>query len=83
MYCRKQILSDDKMYVYEAFSQTTQLSDVYNCLMMDVKHCQEDDVNALVFLLPHVYKEVIQLCRFFFIVTDIVLKMCILKGFDW
>ena len=46
------------MYVYEHFAQNTRLEDVYNCLMMDMKQCQEDDVNVLVFLLPHIYKEV-------------------------
>ena len=46
------------MYVYEHFAQNTRLEEVYNCLMMDMKQCQEDDVNALVFLLPHLYKEV-------------------------
>lgn len=46
------------MDIYESFAQTTQLGDTYNCLMMDVKHCQEDDVNMLVFLVPHIFKKV-------------------------
>uniref|UniRef100_H2ZMT6 SOSS complex subunit A homolog n=1 Tax=Ciona savignyi TaxID=51511 RepID=H2ZMT6_CIOSA len=59
---KKQTYNEDNMFVYESFAQNTQLGDVYNCLMMDLKHCQEDDVTMLVFLVPHVFKQFPEHC---------------------
>ncbi|CAK8680429.1 unnamed protein product [Clavelina lepadiformis] len=59
---KKQTVSEDNLHVYESFAQTTQLGDMYNCLMMDMKSCQEDDINVLVFLVPHVYKDFAEHC---------------------
>nr|XP_009861046.1 integrator complex subunit 3-like isoform X2 [Ciona intestinalis] len=59
---KNQTLNEDNMFIYESFAQNTQLGDVYNCLMMDLKHCQEDNSTMLVFLVPHVYKEFPEHC---------------------
>jgi len=54
--------NDDTVFVYDNFAQSTQLSDTYNCLMMDLKHCQEDEDTMLIFLTPHVFKEFPEHC---------------------
>nr|CAB3256443.1 integrator complex subunit 3-like [Phallusia mammillata] len=59
---KKQLFSEDNMQIYESFAQTTQLGDTYNCLMMDIKHCQEDDATMLVLLVPHIFKEFPEHC---------------------
>nr|XP_039258318.1 integrator complex subunit 3-like [Styela clava] len=55
-------LKESNWMVYESFAQSTQLAETYNCLMMDMKHCQDDDVNMLIYLVPHVYKHFPEHC---------------------
>jgi len=52
----------ESVNLYKSFARKTQLSDLYNCLMMDLKTCQEADVNMLVYLTPYVFKTFPDLC---------------------
>lgn len=46
-----------KMNLYELFVQVIQLGDLYICLMMDMKVCQEDDVWFLCYFMFFIYIE--------------------------
>lgn len=59
---RKQTMKENNWFVYESFAQSTQMEEAYNCLMMDMKHCQDDDINMLIFLVPHIYKNFSEHC---------------------
>lgn len=59
---RKVCLNEDNWSVYESFSQCTQLADMYNCLMMDMKHCQDYDEEMLIFLVPFIYQKFPEHC---------------------
>uniref|UniRef100_UPI00358E850B integrator complex subunit 3 isoform X1 n=2 Tax=Myxine glutinosa TaxID=7769 RepID=UPI00358E850B len=54
-YLQASKVAEEKAILYESFAQATQLGDVYTCLMLDMKACQEDDVRLLCYLLPSVY----------------------------
>ncbi|XP_075922994.1 integrator complex subunit 3 isoform X3 [Petromyzon marinus] len=47
--------AEGKTAVYESFAQSTQLGDIFTCLMLDMKACQEDDVRLLCYLVPPIY----------------------------
>lgn len=55
-------MKENRWMVYESFAQSTQLAEPYSCLMMDMKHCQDDDINMLIYLVPHIYKHFPEHC---------------------